>query len=1119
MKKSSNRKVFFAKTSIMVIALMMSLSGNTLLSAKENYIHVEQAISKETVTIRFRNVPVKEVLNEIKDQTGIGFALSSEVSKAIGNVSIDVKDATVTKALDAILNNTGFEYQVVNNQIVITKRAPQKGKIKISGTVMDNLRDPVIGALIYMKGTDKAVESDLDGNFSLVLDKSGEVEVSYLGYKPFTLTVTHDLIGIVVKLEPDNVLEDVVVTGIFNKSRETFTGSVTSISEKELVNFKGQNLIATLKNIDPVLNVATNNYIGSDPNVLPDLSIRGNSSLGQSLEELEIGVQAALNTPLIIMDGFEISLEKLMDYNDEDIASMNILKDASATAIYGSRGANGVIVITTKAPEVGQIKVYFKAGINLEMPDLTSYNLMNAREKLQLEYENGVYDYPYDMDIDVAFKQLYHENLKKVNEGVDTYWIGQPIRVGVGQRYNVNLTGGNNTFRWRTSLGYNDVAGAMKGSDRKNFNGSIDLQYTHKRLIFSNQTSITYNKAENSKYGEFSDYALMNPYWPIYDKNGDLIKSYTRPSSNTTNTVGNPLYNSTLNTYNRSNYTQLVNNFSIEWTIVDELRLRGQFGISKRFDKSDIFYPAEHTKFETYAVSDAMKKGSYTYGTGESFSMNGNLTLSWSKTFAKKHNIYLGGDFYVSDNNSYHYSFSAIGFPNANLDFMGSSLGYSDGARPSSGESKSRAVGFTANVNYSYDNRYFVDGSFRSDGSSLFGGNNRFAPFWSVGLGWNIHHEKFLKNQSFISNMKLRGSVGESGSQNFSSYQALSTYSYYTDKKYGVWNGAYIMGHGNPNLRWQKVYQWNVGLDISILDGRISAAVDVYSKDTKDLLSRRDLQASTGFTSYTENIGEISNKGIEGMLSVNLIRNLQKEIIWSLTGRIAYNKNTIVKLSDALKKDTEAALKENIEINSLLFEGDPTNAIYAVRSLGIDPSTGNELYLDKNGNITDTWKASDKVFLGTYDPKFRGNISSFFQWKGLSVNLAFGYHFGGYQYNTTLLNKVEIHKSMIAAGNVDKRVYSDRWQQPGDVKFFKKIDEKSTKATSRFVMKDNVLELQNIAVQYTFDGPMLKKKAKIQSIMVGMNMSDIFYLSTIKRERGTSYPFARHASLSLSLTF
>ncbi len=993
--------------------------------------------------------------------------------------------------------------------------AVQDGKLTVKGKVLDN-KEPVPGAVIFIKGTAFGVEADYDGNFILTMDKAGIIEVQAMGYKPFVKEIRESQDNLVINLELDNMLEEVVVTGIFNKNKDTYTGSVTSISSKELENFKGSNLVATLKNIDPVLNIAVNNSIGSDPNALPDLSIRGNSSLGASLEEVEQGVSSQLNTPLIIMDGFEISLQKLMDYNDEDIESMNILKDASATAIYGSKGANGVIVITTKSPEAGKIKVYFRGGVNLEMPDLSSYNLMHAADKLRLEWENGIYDNENEVSEDIELKELYYKNLDAVNRGVDTDWIAQPVRVGVGQKYNLNVTGGNDEFRWRASLGYNNIAGAMKGSDRTNFSGAVSLQYTYKNLIFNNQTIITANKAEDSKYGSFSDYANMQPYWRIYDEDGSMIKTYYGVNGYE---VGNPLYNSTLNTYNIQKYTEITNNFSIEWNIVDELRLRGQFGISKMYETLDAFFPAEHTAFDNYGIAEANKKGQYNYTDGESLSADGNITLSWAKTVAEKHNFYIGADASITNRSNRNYLFSAIGFPNQELDFIGSSLGYESGTKPTSTESTSRSVGFTANANYSYDNRYFVDGSFRYDGSSLFGGNKRFAPFWSAGIGWNIHREKFMENQNVVSNMKLRASIGESGSQNFSAYQALSTYEYYTDQKYGIWNGAYILGHGNPNLTWQTVFQWNAGLDVTFLDGRISAGVDVYRKNTRDLLSRRDIQASTGFSSYTENIGEISNKGIEGMLSGYILRNLDKELVWSVTAKIAYNKNRIEKLSDALKADTEEAMQENVEINSLLFEGDPVNAIYAVRSLGIDPSTGEELFLDRDGNITKTWRAGDKVFMGTSDPTCRGNISSLFQYKGFSLNLSFGYYFGGKQYNSTLLNKVEVSRTTVARVNVDERVWADRWQKPGDVKFFKKIDDYSTKATSRFVMDDNTFELQNVTLQYRFDGQKLKEKARIQNITIGANMSNVFYLSTIKRERGTSYPFARHAELSVSLTF
>ncbi len=1117
MKKTRTSPGFFGRlcASAAIACSCMAFCPSNQLYA-ESLMRLEQMVQDQKVTLNFRNRPVKDVLEEIKKQTGIGYAISSEIEKAIGRVTVNVKDKSVSEALETIFAGTDYTYRTVNNQIIVAERPAQKGRITVSGTILDNFKDPLPGAVVFVKGTTKGVETDLDGKFTLVLDKPGTIEVSYMGMQSVTREINRDNRNLTIELAADNTLDEVVVTGIFNKNKETFTGSVTTISEKELINFKGQNLVATLKNIDPVLNVSINNSLGSDPNALPDLSIRGNSSLPMSVEELNQGASAQLNTPLIIMDGFEISLQKLMDYNDEDIESMNILKDASATAIYGSRGANGVIVITTKAPQPGKIKVYFKAGMNLEMPDLTSYNLMNAREKLELENYIGLYNDENNAENDMDLQQKYFNTLREVNSGVDTYWIGQPVRTGVGQKYNLNVTGGSQEFRWGVSLAYNYIAGAMKGSDRTNFNGTINLSYNYKNLMFKNQTMLTTNKAANSNYGSFSEYARMNPYWRINDEDGNLIKTYYTVGGSP---VGNPLYNSTLNTYDISKYTELVNNFSIEWNIIDELRLRGQIGISKQFSTSDAFYPAEHTKFQDYTAGEANKKGEYNYSTGESLSLDANVTLSYAKTVADKHNFYIGGDFYASERSGFDYYFSAVGFPNADLDFISSALGYPEGGKPSGTESKTRAVGFTVNANYSFDNKYFVDGSFRTDGSSQFGGNNRFAPFWSAGLGWNIHRENFMANQHLISNLKLRASIGESGSQNFSAYQALSMYEYYTSDRYGIWNGAYLMSHGNPNLKWQKVLQTNIGLDLSMLDGRISASVDVYQKNTTDLLSQRDIQASTGFTSYIENVGEIRNRGIEGMLSGYIIRNLEQEFTWSVTAKIAYNENKIMKLSDALKKQTAEAMADDVEINNLMFEGDPTNAIYAVRSLGIDPSTGNEIFLDRNGYITKTWSAGDKVYMGTMDPKYRGNISSLIQYKGLSVNLAFGYQFGGYQYNNTLLDKVEVTSGTISYGNVDRRVYSERWQKPGDVKFFKGIDASTTKATSRFVMPENTFELQNVSVQYVFDGKALKEKARIQNIILGVNMSDVFYVSTIKRERGTTYPFARHATLSVSLTF
>ena len=342
--------------------------------------------------------------------------------------------------------------------------------------------------------------------------------------------------------------------------------------------YKGQNLLATLRNIDPSINVVMDNALGSNPNVIPEINIRGNSSLPMSVDELNQQASKQLNAPLVIMDGFEITLQKLMDFNDEEIESINILKDASATAIYGSRGANGVIVVTTKAPQAGKLKIYVQGGMNIEMPDLSSYDLLNARDKLELERIVGLYDDEDDVVNDRALKEKYGQLYSEVLKGVNTHWLSQPIQTGIGQKYNLRLEGGNESFRWGTNISYNSVIGAMKGSKRNTFSGTVTLSYSVKNVLFKNQTSIDINKGVESKYGTFSDYAKMNPYYRIKDENEEYIKEYTIKGTK----QYNPLYNAQLGVIDEDKYTLITNNFSIEWSINHDLRLRAQLGLQKK---------------------------------------------------------------------------------------------------------------------------------------------------------------------------------------------------------------------------------------------------------------------------------------------------------------------------------------------------------------------------------------------------------------------------------------------------------------------------------------------------------------------------------------------------------
>lgn len=915
---------------------------------------------------------------------------------------------------------------------------------------------------------------------------------------------------------------EVVVTGIFQKAKESYTGAVSTIKRDQLDMYKGSNLLQTLKNIDASLTFPINNAAGSNPNVLPSMNLRGSSSLPMNVEEFNSNADQEVNTPLIILDGFEISLTKLMDYNDEQIESINILKDASATAIYGSRGSNGVIVVVTKRPKEGKLRVTMKAGVSLEIPDLSTYDLLNASEKLQLEKQIGIYT-SKDPAIQVAYDGYYNARLKNVLDGVDIDWIHKPVRTGVGQRYNVQLDGGAEAFRWAASLGYNGIEGAMKTSNRRTINGDITLMYNVKNLIFRNYTSFTSNHANESKYGTFSDYVNMEPYDNPYDEDGNLVKTFY-DATHSSSYIGNPLYDATLNTVNSSQYQEFINNFSIEWLILDGLRLRGQFGVTTNRNSSDYFLPKEHSSFETSeyeTASGMLRKGKYTYGTGSNDQLSGDLTLSYSKTFADKHQIYVGADYSISETKYKNYSFTAEGFSNSDLTLIGNAMQYEQDGTPTSTRTTTRLVGLTGNANYTYDNRYYLDLSYRVDGSSKFGSNKRFAPFWSTGIGWNIHNEKFMKEQHVVNELRLKASYGITGSQDFSTEDAYTTYQYLSGSRYLNWSAAQIMSLGNSELTWQKTKELNLGLELGLWQNRIKFEFNYYNKNTTNLLSSMDLPLSSGFSSYTANIGEMTNKGLEASLNAYIIRDHQHNFNVMVGGQIVYNKNEITKLSDAIIRQNEEYMAKGAEIDNLFYVGKPMNSIYAVRSAGIDPSTGQEIFLDKDGNRTSVWSAQDKVYLGTTQAPWQGNFRLMTMWKNFTFNISFGYHWGGVLYNSTLKNRVELSKYYIGRQNVDSRVLYDRWMEAGDVVFFRNFDDAlaSDKATSRYVFNDRTLELQSVSLQYRWNTQWLRSLTHLESVVFAINASDLFYWSTVKYERGTSYPYSRNVQGTITVTF
>ena len=1111
------RKRYVKFFQIMRLCFLFVFLG--MLSATAKTIAQEQVIS-----LNLKNVTYLELFNELHRQTGVRFLYSSDQLENLSRIDVVADRKKMREVLEDVLKETSLTCVFEEDMVMLRERQQQQvSELVVKGLVTDTKKQPLPGVTVMIKGTSLGTVTDAEGHYVLTIPQRDELVLvfSFVGMNSREVTYKGEKELNVELEEKIAEMDEVVVTGIFQKSQASFTGSATTVTAKELQQFGNRNLLQSLHNIDPSINIIENNAFGSNPNRLPEVQIRGNSSI-PNVDELKDQTRVDLNTPLIVLDGFETTLQKLIDINENEVETLTILKDASATAIYGSRGANGVIVITTKKPAMGQLRVSYKGDVNIEIPDLTGYDLLEAREKLELEKRVGLYSKPSNPDQDWRLQRYYSYLLDEVNSGVNTYWLSKPLQTSVGQRHALKVEGGDKSFRYSASLQWNDIRGVMKESYRKTFNGAIQLSYYWKNLKFSNNLMISAGKRQESPYGDFSEYAKMNPYWRTHDENGKILKRLGNSGEidydfRWSRLPVNPLYNATLNTYDRGNNTDITNNFMLEWKVLETLDLRGRFGITKNTDETRVFKPADHTDFADYSEDDMFRKGTYAYGISNSFSYEGSLNLAYHPSFGK-HLLVAGVDVNLREGRSRSSSFKAEGFTNENFDDISSALQYEKNGKPSGAESTVRSVGFTGNVNYTYDNRYFADLSGRMDGSSQFGSNKRFAPFWAVGIGWNMHNESFLKEVSWVNMLKLRFSVGTSGSQHFNAYQAIQTYRYFLDDKYYAWNGSSLIAMGNPDLKWQQKRDYNIGLDVKLWDNRITIGGDFYIAKTNDLISTLTLPAANGFTTYIENIGSLKNTGYELRLSAYVLR--KDQMSWSVSLAGIHNKNKIVEVSQALLDAQNAIESEDLVNPNVQFRpGYSSNTIWTVRSAGIDPGTGKEVFISRDGNRTYNWSASDIVATGVSDPKLEGNISSMFRYKGLSLNVSFGYRFGGQIYNSTLANKVEVSKTAIG-WNVDARVFHDRWKNIGDQASFKGLDDFTpTNKTSRFVQDETTFRCQNMTLQYELKSQALNKLLGIDYCLFSASTSDLFYISTVKRERGTSYPFSRQFSLGVNVVF
>lgn len=1102
------------------------------------------------ISVTCKNEPLASALKKVEKASGYKVLFTYDEVQNY-KVTISAKGREVSHVLKTIFDKLPFDYKFKGKYINVSKRerrilnisdGPEKGDHIVRGVVFDVHGSPIPGVLITVVGKHRGTTTNVEGVFGLDLQASKAlVEFSFIGMKKKRVTLTSQSAYVKVTLEDEShELGETVITGYRNVNKNSYTGSSTQILGDDLRKVSQTNILDAIQSFDPSFRIMDNTQFGSDPNATPEMMIRGQSGVGNRTLDTDKLSKSNLknnpNLPTFIMDGFEVSIEKIYDLDPTRIESITILKDAAATAIYGSRAANGVVVVTTVAPKPGEVRVSYGFTGTLETPDLRDYNLANASEKLEIERRAGLFEKGYPgINSESAGVNAYNQKLALIKRGIDTDWLSIPLRNGFDQKHSVFIEGGTQNLRYGIDGSFNKVQGVMKGSGRDRYAVGISLDYRLKKFQVKNTTTFNHMKSKESPYGSFSDYTCLMPYDTPYE-DGVLTQKLNYSVSNNNRTLNNPLYEATLGNYNTTSYDEYVNNLSFNWYINDYWMAKGQFSVSKRYNRSEKF--VDPLSSSTSAISESAssqkdKLGDLYTTSGNNLNLTGNAFIYYNQSFGK-HNLNGSAGWEVNtstyDNISAHYR----GFPSGQFH----SLNYANEIykKPTKSEGTSRMVSMLATANYTWNNIYLLDLSVRFDGSSEFGSNQRWAPFFSTGAGINIHNYDFLKGNKYINKLKLRGSYGRTGKVNFPDYAAQTVYEPLFDEWYATGYGAVLMALGNKDLTWEKTDKYDFGIETQLFNERLTLDFDYYYEKTIDLVNDVSLSNTSGFSTYKNNMGEVENKGFELTARYDAIKN--KNWLVAFWGNIAHNTNKILKISDSQRaynqRVAEFYKKEQInqeDIGSSLTdanysvpiaqyeEGQSLTSIWAVKSLGIDPTTGKEIFLNRDGTVTDKWDATQEVVCGNTQPDFNGAFGVNISYRQWSLFASFLYEWGGQQYNQTLVDRVENAK--IAQGNVDLRVLTDRWQKPGDVAQFKNIKDASltTLPTSRFVQDNSFLRLNALTLTYDFNREWLKRNLGLRMLRLEASTSDLINWNSVRQERGLSYPKSYKFNFSVKAQF
>lgn len=976
----------------------------------------------QKVSLDFKNERVEKVLASIKSQTGMSLVFSDQLVDVNRKVTMQLKDVTLKEVLTRLLSGINLTFEIRNNKIYfIEKKAvsqPGSRKKRVTGVVKDVMGEPLIGANVVEKGrSTNGVITDFNGKFTLEVDESASLVVSYIGYLAQDIPTKGKGDFHIILKEDTNTLDEVVVTGYGDFKKATYTGSASVLTTEKLealpVVSVGQMIESNIPGISVVAGTS------SQPGAKTTLRVRGVASMNASTE------------PLYVLDGVPIPSYDLSNFtsmseaggmgfietlNPADIESITVLKDAASASLYGAKGANGVVLITTKKGKEGKLRVNMAAKYGITDFAYTYRPLMGGEERRELIHE-GLVNFQLDKGVSEQEAQQYadaniDQYAKRLPQGYSD-WESALFKTGYQQDYNLSASAGNQNSSFIGSLGYTKQTGVSLNSEMERFTGRVDASNKYKKVEFGMNASFSWTKNVHLPEGKFYGSAIyaskvnLTPSTPIYNEDGTYASGYRE------NNGYNPILEAEVNDY-YARTVRAMGTAKIAYNVWDNLKVSSVFTVDYSLTKDFFFQSPDGRDGATYQGRGRMQMTDRIRYTSQN-------NLTYSKTFGK-HSVSAVTAFEVM---KYDYEDLYAAKKTYGQD-INTSLG--NAADPIDADQKLQEdalMSYVASVNYSYDDKYYASFSFRRDGSSRLSPDTRWGNFWSLSASWRLSQERFMQPlKSVLSDLKLRASYGVNGNLPSSYYGYQSTYTtgaFYSGKP-SPWESTL----GNEELTWEKNYALNLGLDIGLFS-RVNVSLDWYTRTTKDLLMSKQLNSISGFSSLLTNVGQMRNTGVELEVRSNNIKT--KDFSWTTAFNLSHNKNKILKLAD---------LPWFVDGRYVRKEGYPFNTIYLREYAGVDPETGSALYYDnqqdENGNytknkVTDPGQASP-IPLKDITPTISGGFMNTFNYKFIDLSFNLSYSFGGYSYDNASYILQDDGYSVISNKSTEQR---RRWQKPGDI--------------------------------------------------------------------------------------